>query len=540
MAVASSHRSSVPTYLSRILGRQLEIEILEAVVLEQIEDELQGAGELLADLFLRAVDVGVVLGEAACAGEAVHDARLLVAVHRPELEQPQRQFPVGPSARAEDQVVHRAVHRLDVVILPGLRRVPSSSNSASRCIGGNMPSAYHSRCLDTSNRCPLLRCGVLTNEYPASTWRAPRVVLELLADDAALGVEDGEPRTEFVREAEQVEFRAELAVIALLGLLQHRHVRFERLVRLPRGAIDALQVLAVLVATPVGGGTAGELERGNVLSGRDVRAAAQVTPHALTGARVEVVVDRQLTAADLHHLGVIDRRLGCVVSNQFELERLADEFRLRVVVLDDATREALRALDDLLHSLFELGQVLRGEGPLDAEVVVEAVADGRADTEFRLGELLLDGLRQHVRSGVPDDAAPVLGVGGDRLHLDVGVRGPGQVAQVAVGVADDHDRVGTLARQTRFAHRGTRRRPGRHPNVGGGGECGWCGHGDGLLTVGSNGGADRTSWYRPVPTGSAVVRGRVAQPDASRVRRAVRSSGSRLGQLTHIPARGDR
>ena len=88
---------------------------------------------------------------AARAGQAVHHAGLLVAVDGAELEQPQRQLAVGAAAGVEDQVVHRAVHRLQVVLLPGSRTLPSASHSASRCIGGYMPSAYQSRCPEISN-----------------------------------------------------------------------------------------------------------------------------------------------------------------------------------------------------------------------------------------------------------------------------------------------------------------------------------------------------------------------------------------------------
>ena len=60
----------------------------------------------------------------------------------------------------------------------------------------------------------------------------------------------------------------------------------------------------------------------------------------------------------------------------------------------------------------------------DVEVVVEAVGDRRADAELRVGEHVLHRLGQHVRGGVPDHAAAVLGVGRDRHDLDVGVGRP--------------------------------------------------------------------------------------------------------------------
>ncbi len=105
----------------------------------------------------------------------------------------------------------------------------------------------------------------------------------------------------------------------------------------------------------------------------------------------------------------------------------ASSARASSMSVDDPAREALRVLDDLLHALLELGQILGREGPVDLEVVVEAVLDRRADAELRLGELLLHRLREHVSGGVPDDAAAVLGVGADGLDLDILIRHPGEV-----------------------------------------------------------------------------------------------------------------
>ena len=80
----------------------------------------------------------------------------------------------------------------------------------------------------------------------------PGVVLHQLADEAALGVEDGQAAADLGREVEQVELEAELAVVAALGLLQPVEVLGQGLVGLPGGAVDALELVAVLVAPPVG------------------------------------------------------------------------------------------------------------------------------------------------------------------------------------------------------------------------------------------------------------------------------------------------
>ncbi len=79
-----------------------------------------------------------------------------------------------------------------------------------------------------------------------------------------LGWKTARPGTDFVGEAEQVQLGAELAVVAALRLLDQLEVRVERLLRLPRGAVDALQAGVVLVAAPVRGRAAGQLERRNV------------------------------------------------------------------------------------------------------------------------------------------------------------------------------------------------------------------------------------------------------------------------------------
>ena len=106
--------------LLRVLGGQLQIEIVEAVITEQFQHETQQGGQFVAHLLARAVDVRVVLGHPPHPGQSVDHAGLLVAVHRPEFEEPQRQFAVGTPPRPVDQMVHGAVHRLEVIVLAGL------------------------------------------------------------------------------------------------------------------------------------------------------------------------------------------------------------------------------------------------------------------------------------------------------------------------------------------------------------------------------------------------------------------------------------
>src|ERR1700748_175129 len=72
---------------------------------------------------------------------------------------------------------------------------------------------------------------------------------------------------------------------------------------------------------PVGAAGAHQLERRDGPGDRQVRAAAQVLPAQLAAARVQVVVDSQLGAADLYRLAVVVRRVA-LEADQLELVRL--------------------------------------------------------------------------------------------------------------------------------------------------------------------------------------------------------------------------
>ena len=135
-------------------------------------------------------------------GQAVHDAGLLVAVDRAELEQPQRQLAVGPPARPEDEVVHRAVHRLEAVL--GALDVHGREHALG--VVGQVARGVEQPVLGDVRGADVLEALL---DVPAAD-----VVLHLALDHAALGVEDGQARPELVGEAEQVLLGAELAVVA--------------------------------------------------------------------------------------------------------------------------------------------------------------------------------------------------------------------------------------------------------------------------------------------------------------------------------------
>ena len=185
------------------LGRQLEVEVVEAVVAQQVEHEAQQRRELGRRLLLGAEDVRVVLGHAAHARQAVHDARLLVAVHGAELEEPQRELAVAARPTPEDQDVERAVHRLEVVLGAAVelhRRVHAVGEPVE------VPADLEQMRLRDVRRVHEL--------VPRGHVALARVLLHEHADGAALRVEHREPRADLVGEREEVELDAELAVVA--------------------------------------------------------------------------------------------------------------------------------------------------------------------------------------------------------------------------------------------------------------------------------------------------------------------------------------
>ena len=96
-----------------------------------------------------------------------------------------------------------------------------------------------------------------------------------------------------VGEVEEVELRAEPAVVALLRLLEALEVQVEIGLRVEGRPVDPRQLRVLLVAAPVRAGEAGQLERLDRLRVLEVRAAAEVGEVAL---RVER--DRPLGGVD--------------------------------------------------------------------------------------------------------------------------------------------------------------------------------------------------------------------------------------------------
>ncbi len=282
--MATAQSSSEPTALPSGLGRQLQVELVEPEVAQQVEDEAQRAHELAVHLLGGAEDVRIVLGHAPDAGQALEHSGLLVAVHGAEFEQPHRQLPVGTLVAPVHEDVERAVHRLEVVL-----------RASVELHGRVHPVREPVQVARFLEQCALGDVGRGDEVVARLDVALPRVVLHEAPDGAALGVEHGEARADLLREAVEVELGPELAVVAPLRLLELVQVVGEGLLGLPGRPVDPLQLLALLVATPVGARDPHQLEVAQPAGRGHMRAPAQVDE----GVGVPVGADHRARGVDL-------------------------------------------------------------------------------------------------------------------------------------------------------------------------------------------------------------------------------------------------
>jgi hypothetical protein len=238
---------------------------------------------------------------------------------------------------------------------------------------------------------------------------------------------------------EQAHLAADAAMIALFGLRHHVQVCAELLVVLPAGTVDPLQLLVPGVATPIGARQLGQLEGMPQLLGRgQMRAETEVVPIALA-------IDRDL-------------RVGGQAFDMLGLIFFADRQEVidRPRAVPNLARDRLVAVDDLVHALLDLLQILGREGLFAREVVVKAVLDRRAERHLETGVELLRRLGQNMRAVVAQQLQGVVVPLGYDLDRRIPVDLPGQVPQLAVHF-DRHSRLGEPGSDVR-GHIGARRR----------------------------------------------------------------------------------
>ncbi len=329
--------------------------------------------------------MAVVLAEGLDAEEAIQLAGFLFSVDNVQLVVADRQLLVGVDRTLVGHHRVRAVHRLrgvdvhgilaDRVLLALLARNDEHIVLVMRPVAGDQPEL------------PVVddRRGDLIVAV-AGMDRSP-VGDQSLVDLPAVRQPVGHARRGLV-EHEEVELRAELLVVALLGLADEVEVGLELGLIRKCIHINSLQRIALLVASPVSAGRGFDLEgrRHELLRVGDVRAAAEVH---------EIVA------------GPVDRQL-------LVLRQVLDELGLELLAFEELERfragqlfhgPVLFPLDDLMHLVLDHLVVVLGDRARKHEVIVETVRDLRADCVLHVlfAEDLDHGLCQHMGQRVSVD-----------------------------------------------------------------------------------------------------------------------------------------
>ena len=328
-------------------------------------------------------------------------------VHQSQLAAAQRQIAIRPHAALVDQHAAGAVHGLD-----GEIGVVDHRGVHVFAVMIPVAAAFPQAAVEHDGGLDLLIPGLAMDLAP--------VVLQDVAQNHALGIEEREARA-LVADVKQVQLAAQLAVVALFGLLDAVQVLLELLLGGESGCVDSAEHLVMLIAAPVGARHVGELKR------LDIAQIRQVRTHAQVGEVAHLVEGQHLILGQiLDQLDLVGLLTALHVGDGLGTGQ-------RVAARTDALFSAA------LHFLFDLGKVLHGEGNLGIKVIVKAVRDGGADGQLRLGEQVLDGHGHQVAGRMEEHLAAVRVVEGERGHgLGMG-NGAEQVAKRAV--LQPHDQV---------------------------------------------------------------------------------------------------
>ncbi len=175
-------------------------------------------------------------------------------------------------------------------------------------------------------------------------------------------------------------------MIALFGFFEELDVVVEFFLAEKGGAIDADELFAGGVRTPIGAGDLGKLVIFQPTGAGDVRASAEIDEFA-------VFVEGESFAAlgdfvDQFHLELVVSTVdGTVAGVMF----------VGFVDGGGAPAEGMILFDDLGHLGLDLGEVVGSDFPFgEIDVVVEAIIDDRADGELRLRKDSQNGVGHQV------------------------------------------------------------------------------------------------------------------------------------------------
>ena len=211
--------------------------------------------------------MGVVLGKAADAEQAVESPVKLVAVNQAQFSHPHGEIAVAVYVALVDEDAAGAVHRLNRVRFVVNRR-EIHVVAVMIPVTGLFPQVAAQDC----RRADFVIFRFVMQFIPEFEQR--------LAENHAFCVEEREARAFFV-EAEQVELLAQFTMVALFRFSQHVQICVQVVFLFKSRAVNTLEHLIVFIAAPVRAGNGQQLEGFDPARRFAVRSCAQIDEIAL-------------------------------------------------------------------------------------------------------------------------------------------------------------------------------------------------------------------------------------------------------------------
>ena len=170
-----------------------------------------------------------------------------------------------------------------------------------------------------------------------------------------------------------------------------------------------------MIAAPIGAGHFHQLEGGaDIARAAHMRAAAKIGPFALL-----------IDADDFGFRQILDQ-FGLVAFT------LVGEEANRIFAVPFFAHKGVITRDDFAHLRLDLGEIIRREGIIAGEIVIEAVFNRRANGDLRAGVKRLHGFRQHMRAIMADHLKRFGIAARDEAQFGVLFDGRGKVPQLAI------------------------------------------------------------------------------------------------------------
>ena len=358
-------------------GRELHDDFVESEIVVDFLDEGAEVSHFACNLVFGTEDVSVILHKAAHAHKAVHRTGRFVTVALTEFGKAHRKVAPATQPGVENLNVAGAVHRLHGHFHVASERLEHVLVVLVGVAGLDPQSLVHD----------FRRDHFLV---AATVNLSADVVLEGVHHLGALRVPEHHARR-MVFDMVEVHFLTDLAVVALFGLFQELQVSFETFLVGKAGAIDAGQLVTVLVAMPVGARHREHLEILELASRRHVGAGTEVFK--------------------------VLARFASHVEAESAVAAFASESTFSVVRLVLVTFGALQAfggadfatgkrtvfLDDFLHALFDALEIRLLDRSRSHQIVVETLVDSRTVGELGAREQVADGFGEHVAAAVTQE-----------------------------------------------------------------------------------------------------------------------------------------